>query len=207
MFPILHLGITVHEPRNQPLNCRSAPLVKLRGRRCNRAKKPARGREGRTFSGDQNDTHSEPTADRLAKQHSVSAPTIKRDGKYAAEQPDVGPGASAAASSDGRGVEGKRQLACRVSDRSSSPRMEDFSRWYDHTCRAPVVECCGRSFPSPAVECSVSAGNTRRLREDVLQNLERLFDNRLLLCYNAFVRFPYRIPDIFGIVSPKPRWK
>jgi len=47
----------------------------------------------------------------------------------------------------------------------------------------------------------------RRLREDALQNLERLFDTGLFLCYNAFVRFPYRIPDIFGIVSPKPRWK
>jgi len=57
----------------------------LRGRRYNRAKKAAHdGGKGQKRSGDQNDTHSEPTAEHLAKQHGVSAPTIKRDGKFAA---------------------------------------------------------------------------------------------------------------------------
>jgi len=77
----------------------------LRGRRYNRAKK-ANGVRGPQKL-DQNDPAS--TADRLGKQHGVSAPTIKRDAKFAAEQPDVGSGASAAASSDGRG--GGRQKA------------------------------------------------------------------------------------------------
>jgi len=59
----------------------------VRGRIYNRAKKakgfqePGPGR-GKTL--DQNDpVFSESTADRLAKQHGVSAPTIKRDGKFA----------------------------------------------------------------------------------------------------------------------------
>ena len=52
---------------------------------------------------DQNDpVMPERTAERLTKQHGVSAPTIKRDGKFAGAQPDVGQGASTAASSDGR---------------------------------------------------------------------------------------------------------
>jgi len=52
----------------------------LRGRRYNRAKK-AHG--GDRKSKDQNDLLIESTAVRLAKQHGVSAPTIKRDGQFA----------------------------------------------------------------------------------------------------------------------------
>jgi len=53
----------------------------LRGRRYNRAKKAARGFADR-IAVDQNDPRTT-TAERLAKQHGVSAPTIKRDGKFA----------------------------------------------------------------------------------------------------------------------------
>jgi hypothetical protein len=52
----------------------------IRGRRYNRAKKA----EGRPQKLDQNDLVSGPTADRLAAQHGVSGPTIKRDGQFAA---------------------------------------------------------------------------------------------------------------------------
>lgn len=55
----------------------------LRGRRYNRTKKLQGGDHGNQYvAKDQNDTL--PTADRLAVEHGVSAPTIKRDGQYAA---------------------------------------------------------------------------------------------------------------------------
>lgn len=53
----------------------------LRGRLYNMRKAPAHGREGRDFSGDQTDTPK--TADALASEFGVSAPTIKRDGAFA----------------------------------------------------------------------------------------------------------------------------
>jgi len=55
------------------------------GRRYNRTKKAAHGREGRTFSEDQIDTPKESTAAKLAKEHSVSEATVKRAGKFADE--------------------------------------------------------------------------------------------------------------------------
>jgi len=55
------------------------------GRRYNRTKKAAHGREGRTFSEDQIDTPKESTAAKLAKEHSVSEATVKRAGKFAEE--------------------------------------------------------------------------------------------------------------------------
>jgi len=61
-------------------NLTSDQMSLLRGRRYNRAKRQDGG-HGNQKSGDQNDTPK--TADRLAKQHGVSAPTIKRDGKFA----------------------------------------------------------------------------------------------------------------------------
>lgn len=51
----------------------------IRGRIYNRAK---RRRGGDQKSKDQNDTLID-TAEKVAKEHGVSAPTIKRDGKYA----------------------------------------------------------------------------------------------------------------------------
>jgi len=57
-------------------------MSQLRGRRYNRAKKANDGSRGNQHSAkDQNDTCH--TAGRLAKEHGVSAPTIKRDGKFA----------------------------------------------------------------------------------------------------------------------------
>jgi hypothetical protein len=55
----------------------------LRGRLYNRAKK--RGFKGNQHSGsDQNDPKLDTTAERIASQHGVSEPTIKRDGRFAA---------------------------------------------------------------------------------------------------------------------------
>ena len=87
----------------------------VRGRIYNRAKKAIPnpqgigGRSGKIVK-DQNDPQ-QTTAERIAKEHGVSAPMIKRDAKFAAEQPDVGPGASTAASSDGRGG-GRQKATC-----------------------------------------------------------------------------------------------
>lgn len=53
----------------------------LRGKRYNGEKQ---GKGGDRKSIDQNDLLPEPTADRLAAEYKVSAPTIKRDGQYAA---------------------------------------------------------------------------------------------------------------------------
>jgi N6-adenosine-specific RNA methylase IME4 len=54
----------------------------LRGRRYNRAKKAQGGTGANQHK--QQKAQSEPTADRLSKQHGVSRETIKRDGKFAA---------------------------------------------------------------------------------------------------------------------------
>jgi DNA modification methylase len=53
------------------------------GRRYNRVKKAAHGREGRTFSGGQSD-HPK-TAERLAKEHGVDERTVRRAAKFAEE--------------------------------------------------------------------------------------------------------------------------
>ena len=58
----------------------------LRGKRYNAEKQDAYARPGNENAAkreDQNDTR-ESTADRLATEYKVSAPTIKRDGNYAA---------------------------------------------------------------------------------------------------------------------------
>ena len=55
----------------------------LLGRRYNRRKKAAGGRADRELSGDQNDLPK--TADLLAAEYGVSAPTVKRAGKFAEE--------------------------------------------------------------------------------------------------------------------------
>jgi len=56
----------------------------LRGRRYSRAKKAVGEHKGNQYSKSEKDQNDPiPTADRLAKQHGVSAPTIKRDGKFA----------------------------------------------------------------------------------------------------------------------------
>lgn len=54
----------------------------IRGRRYNRTKKAAHGRDGRTFSESQIDTPKD-TASALANQHGVSRATVIRDGKRA----------------------------------------------------------------------------------------------------------------------------
>ena len=56
----------------------------LLGRRYNRTKNPAGGREGRSFSEDQIDPPKN-TASRLAQEHGVSEPTVKRAGRFADE--------------------------------------------------------------------------------------------------------------------------
>jgi phage N-6-adenine-methyltransferase len=53
------------------------------GRRYNRMKKSAVGRSDRVFSEDQNDPPKKTTAEAIAEEHGVSAPTVKRAGKFA----------------------------------------------------------------------------------------------------------------------------
>jgi hypothetical protein len=55
----------------------------LLGRRYNRTKKAAHGREGRDFSEDQSDTPKPNTAAKLAVEHGVSEATVKRAGHFA----------------------------------------------------------------------------------------------------------------------------
>ena len=102
------------------------------GRIYNRAKK-ANGVRGPQKL-DQNDPAS--TAERLAKEHGVSAPTIKRDAKFAAEQPDVGSGASAAASSDGRGG-GRQKATCLPRQRPVI--LTAAERFFQHGMTIPVA--------------------------------------------------------------------
>lgn len=62
----------------------------IRGRRYNRVKKAAHGREGRQFSGHQNEVPK--TSARLAKEHGVSKATIERDAaavRILDERPDL----------------------------------------------------------------------------------------------------------------------
>ena len=48
-------------------------------------KKAAHGREGRTFSGGQNVTPKQTTAERIASEHGVTDRTVKRAAKFARE--------------------------------------------------------------------------------------------------------------------------
>jgi len=111
----------------------------VRGRIYNRAKKAIPnpqgigGRSGKIVK-DQNDPQ-QTTAERIAKEHGVSAPTIKRDGK-AATQPDVGPGASTAASSDGRGG-GRQKATCLPRQRPVI--LTAAERFFQHGMTIPVA--------------------------------------------------------------------
>lgn len=72
----------LESPQARPASFSPEQMSLLRGRIYNRRKKPAHGRAGRDFSEDQNDPPKS-TAESLAEKHGVSAPTIKRDGRFA----------------------------------------------------------------------------------------------------------------------------